>query len=59
MFSDIHHLFINRILIDLDIKNFKIYLPIMLGANFIWVEKSLKGNILFLKGNIFSQIYMV
>jgi hypothetical protein len=58
MFLDIHHLFISWILIDLDIKKIKIYFPIMLGANFLWVEKSPKGNILFLKGNILSQIFL-
>jgi hypothetical protein len=47
MFLDIHHLFINKISIDLDVKNSKICLPIMLGASFFfWGEKSLKGNTL-------------
>jgi hypothetical protein len=48
--SNIRLLFINRISIDLDIKNSKIILPIILGASpFLWGKKSPKGNILFLK----------
>jgi hypothetical protein len=48
MFLDIHHLFINKISIDLDVKNSKNCLPIMLGASFFfWGEKFPKGNILF------------
>jgi hypothetical protein len=55
VFLDIHHLFISQISADLDIKNPKICLPIMLGAS-LWLlgENSPKGSILFLKG-IFSQ----
>jgi hypothetical protein len=50
VFLDIHHLFISWISEDLDIKNQKICLPIMLGAS-LWLlgEKSPKGSILFLK----------
>jgi hypothetical protein len=56
-FLDIRHLFINRISIDLDIKNSKTCLPIMLGASlFLWGKNFPKGNILFFKRNILSQI---
>jgi hypothetical protein len=57
VFLDIRLLFINRISIDLDIKNSKICLPIILGPSlFLWGKKSPKGNILFFKGNILLQI---
>jgi hypothetical protein len=45
--SNIHRLFISQILGDPDIKNFKIGLPIMLGASLFFLgKKSPKGNII-------------
>jgi len=56
-FLDIRRLFINRISIDSDIKNSKNCFPIILGASlFLRGKKSPKGNILYLKANILSQI---
>jgi hypothetical protein len=46
-------------LADLDIKNSKIHLPNMLGANLYFLGENFpKGNILFLKGNILSKIFL-
>jgi len=57
VFSDIYHVFISQILGDLNIKNSNYFLPIMLSASlFCLDEKSSKGNVLFLKGNILSRI---
>jgi hypothetical protein len=54
---NIHHLFISQILGDPDIKNFKIGLPIMLGASLFFLgKKSPKGNIIFEK-RIFCHKY--
>ncbi len=50
VFLDICNLFINWISIDLNIKNSKICLPIMLGASFFGGKKSLKRNIHFKNG---------
>jgi len=51
--KNVFRLFISWISADLDIKNSKICLPIMQGANlFLLSKKSPKGNILFWKGNI-------
>jgi hypothetical protein len=48
MLKNIFCLFISWISADPDIKNSKICLPIMQGANlFLQSEKSPKGNILF------------
>ncbi len=47
-------IFNSWISIDLDIKNSKIHLPIMLGANLYFLgEKSPKGKILFFKRKYF------
>jgi len=57
--SNIHRLFISQILGDPDIKNFKIRLPIMLGASLFFLgQKISKRQHHFLKENILSQILL-
>jgi hypothetical protein len=58
VFLDICPLFINWISTNPNNKNSKFHLPIMLGASlFFGGKKSSKGNIIFLKEEILSQIY--
>jgi hypothetical protein len=57
LFLDIHLLFINRISIDLDIKNSKNCLPIILGASlFLLGQKISQRRHFFFEGNILLQI---
>jgi len=57
MLQNICLLFISWISADPDIKNSKICLPIMQGANlFLLSEKSPKGNTLFLKEILVTYI---
>jgi hypothetical protein len=58
VFPDIHHLFINQISANLDIKNLKIRLLIMLGVRlFFWVKNLQKLTSFFKKG-IFCRKYI-
>jgi len=49
-FPDICHLFISRILVDLDIKNSNICLWIMLGASLFFGDLQTATSLFFLKG---------